>query len=66
MVVGCEQAKVEAVRWGPCSDYPRRLVSEAQRIRLAYLYNEHWLIERLGHRTPAEVRRSLVHQMIPA
>lgn len=39
----------------------RRAVAEWLKI-----YNEHWLIERLGHRTPAEVRRSLVPQRIPA
>jgi transposase InsO family protein len=43
----------------------------AEEVRLAVaawikLDNEHWLIERLGHRTPAEVRRSLVPQRIPA
>lgn len=43
----------------------------AEEVRLAVaewvkVYNEHWLIERLGHRTPAEVRRSLLTQRIPA
>jgi transposase InsO family protein len=43
----------------------------AEEVRLAVgewikLYNEHWLIERLGHRSPAEVRRSLLTQRIPA
>jgi transposase InsO family protein len=30
------------------------------------LYNEHWLIERHGHRAPAAVRRSLLANKVPA
>jgi len=39
----------------------RRAVSEWTKV-----YNEHWLIERLGHRTPAAVRQSFVDRRIPA
>jgi transposase InsO family protein len=47
---------------------PFRNAEEVRRAVAAWVkvYNEHWLIERLGHRTPAEVRRSLVPQRIPA
>jgi transposase InsO family protein len=48
-----------------------RAFRNAEEVRLAVaewarIYNEQWLIERHGHRTPAEVRRSLLAQRIPA
>jgi len=32
----------------------------------AAVYNEHWLIERHGHRSPAAVRRDLLALKVPA